>query len=57
MSLHRLIDLVGRAASEPDVLRSLWLEIDAVTAPEREFSSACRQFVASQIVERGLTKP
>ena len=57
MSLHRLIDLVGRAASEPDVLRSLWLEIDAVTALEREFSSACRQFVASQIVERGLTKP
>ena len=56
-SLHRLLDLVERAAEEPDVLRSLWIDIDAVTAAEGEFASACRQFLASQVAERGLTQP
>lgn len=56
-SLHGLINLVERAANQPDVVRLLWLEIDAMTAAEGEFSSACRQFVAWQIAERGLTKP
>ena len=55
-SLHRLIDLVERAATQPDVVRSLWLDIDAMTAAEGEFSSACRQFVEWQMADRGLTK-
>ena len=57
MNLHRLLGLVERAASEPALLRSLWLEIDVLTAAEGEFASACRQFVASQMAERGLTRP
>ena len=56
-SLNRLLDLVERTASQPAMLRSLWLEIDAVTAAEGEFASACRQFLESQMAERGLTKP
>ena len=56
-SLHRLLDLLERAVAEPDVLQSLWIDIDAVTAAEGEFASACRQFLASQMAERGLTKP
>ncbi len=55
--LDRLLDLVERAGSEPDVLRSLWLDIDVMTAAAGEFASACRHFLASQIAERGLTKP
>ena len=55
--LYFLLDLVERAASEPGLLQSLWLEIDAVTAAEGEFASACRQFTESQMAERGLTKP
>ena len=56
-SLDRLLDLVERASSEPDVLRSLWLDIDVVTAAAGEFASACRHFLASQIAERDLAKP
>ena len=56
-SLDRLLDLVERARDEPDVLRSLWLEIDEVTAAAGEFASACRHFLASQIAERGLNRP
>ena len=55
-SLDRLLDLVERAASEPDVLMSLWLAIDAVTAAEGEFASACRQFLPWRMAERGLTR-
>ena len=55
--LYFLLDLVERAASEADVLQSLWLEIDAVTAAEGEFASACRQFLKLQMAERGLTRP
>ena len=51
LSCHRF------AANEPALLRSLWLEIDVLTAAEGEFASACRQFVASQMAERGLTRP
>ena len=57
MSLHRLLGFVERAASQPALLRSLWLDIDVVTAAQGEFASACRQFLASQMAERGLTKP
>lgn len=57
MSLHRLLDLLERAVAEPDVLQSLWIDIDAITDAEGEFASACRQFLASQMAERGLTKP
>ena len=56
-SVHRLLDLVERAAYEPALLRPLWLEIDVVTAAKGEFASACRQFLASQMAERGLTRP
>ena len=55
--LDLLLDLVERAAGEPDVLRSLWLDIDAVTAARGEFASACRQFLRWQMSERGLTRP
>ena len=55
--LYSLLDVVERAASEPDVLQSLWLEIDGVTASKGEFASACRQFLKSQMEERGLTRP
>ena len=56
LRLHRLLDLVERAATEPDLLRSLWLDIDAVTVAEGEFASACRQFIESQMAERSLTR-
>ena len=56
-SLDRLLDLVERASSEPDVLHSLWLDIDAVTSAAGAFASACRYFLASQIAERELKKP
>lgn len=56
-SLDRLLDLAERARDEPDVLRSLWLEIDVVTAAAGEFASACRHFLASQLAERGLNRP
>ena len=57
LRLHLLLDLVERAASEsePALLQSLWLDIDAVTAAEGEFASACRQFLESQMAARGLS--
>ena len=55
--LHLMLDLVERAGNQPDVLRALWLDIDVATAAAGEFTSACRQFVAWQMVERGLTTP
>ena len=57
MSLHRLLDLVERAVSEPALLGSLWLEIDEVTSALGEFASANRQFLATQMTERGITRP
>ena len=55
--LDMMLDLVERAASKPDVLQSLWLDIDAATAAGGEFASACRQFLQWQMAERGLTRP
>ena len=55
--LHSLLDLVERVASEPDLSRALWLDIDAVTATEGDFASACRQFLKAQMAERGLPRP
>ena len=55
--LDGLLNLVERAAGKPDVLVALWLDIEVITAAAGEFSSACRQFLASQIAERSLTKP
>ena len=55
--LDRLLDLVERAANEQAPLRVLWLDIDKMTAAAGEFASACRQFLAWQIAQRGLTKP
>ena len=54
--LYFLLDLVERAVDEPDVLRSLWLEIDKAIADYGEFASACRQFIEIQMVQRGLTR-
>ena len=56
-SLHRLLDLVERASGQPALVWSLWLEIDVVTAAKGEFASACRQFLTSQMAERGLQGP
>ena len=55
--LYRLVDLVERAAEEPWLLISLWLEIDVVTAAQGEYASACRQFLTAQMKERGLVRP
>ena len=55
--LYFLLDLVERAVGKPDVLRSLWLEIDEAIAAYGEFASACRQFLESQMEQRGLTRP
>ena len=55
--LGSLLDLVERATSEPELVRSLWLDVDAVTAAEGEFASACRYFVESEMAERSLTRP
>ena len=54
--LDKLLDLVERAVTQPDVLRALWLEIDAGTGAKGEFSSACRQFLALRMDQRGLSK-
>ena len=56
-NLDRLLDLVARSGSEPDVLRALWLDIDVMTAAAGEFASACRHFLESQMAERSLTRP
>ena len=55
--LHLLLDFVERAASDPALQRSLWLDIDASASADGEFVSACRQFLAAQMVERGLSRP
>ena len=54
--LDKLFDLVERAGSQPDVLRALWLEIDAATGAKGEFSAACRQFLALRMEQRGFSK-
>ena len=56
-NLYRLLDLVERSATEPAALQALWLNIDKMTSAAGEFASACRQFLASQIAERCLTRP
>ena len=56
-TLYRLLDLVERSAPEPAALRALWFNIDMMTSAAGEFASACRQFLASQMAERCLTKP
>ena len=55
--LHGLLELLERSTSERAMMLALWNEIDAVTADQGEFASACRQFIGSQIAERGLTRP
>ena len=55
--LHMLLDLVERAANEPALLHSLWLDIDRLMEAKGEFTSACRQFLAWQMAGRGLTRP
>ena len=55
--LYKLLDLVERAADEPALLISLWLEIDVVTAAQGEYASACRQFLATQMMERAFSRP
>ena len=55
--LDKLLGLVARAVSQPDVLRALWLEIEVMTVSAGEFASACRHFLAAQVAGRGLTKP
>ena len=55
--LDLLLDLVERAADEPAAVRSLWIDIDQVTAESGEFASACRHFLAWQMEVRGLARP
>ena len=55
--LYRLLALVERAVNEPATISALWLDIDDMTAAAGEFASACRQFLAAEMAERGLTRP
>ena len=55
--LDLILDLVKRAANEPAARLALWLDIDDMTAAAGEFASACRQFLAAEMAERGLTRP
>ncbi len=55
--LDGLLNLMERAAGKQDVLVALWLDIGVMMAAAGEFASACRQFLASQMAERDLTKP
>ena len=56
-ALHRLLNLVQRAANEPAVRIALWLHIDTMTDAAGQFASACRYFLAAQLAERGITRP
>ena len=56
-SLYKLLDLVERAAREPAVLVSLWLDIDKTTEAKEEFASARRYFLEFEMEKRGLTRP
>ena len=53
--LDWLLDIVERLGTEPAALRALWLDIDEMTTDAGEFASACRQFLASQMAERGIS--
>ena len=55
--LYLLLDLLERAANEPAASLAVWFDIDEMTAAVGEFASACRQFLAAQMAERGLTRP
>ena len=54
--INRLLDMIERAAGQPDLVESLWIEIDQLLDEKEEFTSACRQFVAWQMAERGLAR-
>ena len=54
--LYDLLDLVQRAGNEPAARVALWLDIDDMTAADGQFTSACRQFLAAQLAERGMTR-
>lgn len=56
-NLNRLLNLLERAANERATRIELWIDIDAMTASDGEFASACRQFLAAQMQQRGITKP
>ena len=55
--LEFLLDLVERAANEPATRLALWLNVEEMTTAAGEFTSACRQFLAAEMAERGLTRP
>ena len=55
-TLYRLLGLVERASREPAALRELWFDIDRHIAADGEFASACRQFLAFQMAERGIVR-
>ena len=57
IQLDLLLELVERAASQPDARVQLWLDIDATIADAAEFASACRQYLGTRIKERGLKRP
>ena len=55
-NINRLLDMIDRATGQSELIESLWIEIDRLLGEKQEFASACRQFVAWQIVERGLAR-
>lgn len=55
-NINRLLDMIDRAAGQSELIESLWIEIDRLLGEKEEFASACRQFVAWQITERGLAR-
>ena len=55
--LHRLLNLIQRAADEPALRIALWLHIDTMTDAAGQFASACRYFLAAQLSDRGIRRP
>ena len=55
--LYSTLDDVERRANQPTALHALWLHVDEMLAATGEFASACRQFLQTQVEERGLTRP
>lgn len=57
VQLDLLLELLERAANQPEARIQLRLEIDVMTTDTAEFASACRQYLETRTKERGLKRP
>jgi uncharacterized protein (TIGR02646 family) len=55
--LDDLLDFIERVREDLELTKSLWTDIDRLTAADAEFASASRYFVRAQCAERGLVRP